>query len=63
LILIGGRGDNNKLFGDIFVFDLKNCAWVKPKVSGDAPSATYYHAAVTVGNRCIYMLGGNVSFV
>jgi hypothetical protein len=57
--IIGGRNDENRLFGDILVFDMETKEWVTRawKMQGVLPPALTRHACAVVGNR-IVLFGG-----
>lgn len=57
LILFGGRDDNGAPFGDTWVYDTRDQAWVT--VAGAAPSPRFGQAvAVDAANRALYLFAG-----
>jgi len=59
IIIFGGRGNDNKIYNDIFILDTAHQKWIKPKVGGDIPSGRYYHASCVIEHStAIIMFGG-----
>eukprot|EP01016_Furgasonia_blochmanni_P045860 TRINITY_DN6525_c0_g2_i2.p1 TRINITY_DN6525_c0_g2~~TRINITY_DN6525_c0_g2_i2.p1 ORF type:complete len:229 (+),score=38.70 TRINITY_DN6525_c0_g2_i2:75-689(+) len=60
LIIFGGRGDDNKLFNDLFLFNTKSSTWFKVNVEGDIPCPRFSHGAVNYG-ASLLIYGGSAT--
>eukprot|EP00055_Hartaetosiga_balthica_P010797 m.47255 g.47255 ORF g.47255 m.47255 type:complete len:522 (-) comp7320_c0_seq1:258-1823(-) len=49
-----------KYFNDVFAFDTQRGVWVKPSVSGTAPTVRWAHSACVFGNK-MYVFGGTAN--
>ena len=53
-ILFGGKNDSGEeCTSDVYIFDTETRAWSKPLVSGAAPEARQFHAAVLMGDELL----------
>ncbi|RUS34021.1 hypothetical protein BC938DRAFT_482787, partial [Jimgerdemannia flammicorona] len=57
IILYGGLGEWDVLFGDVAVLDTRTFIWTAPTVSGTVPTPRIKHTAVQVGDVMVVMGG------
>jgi N-acetylneuraminic acid mutarotase/predicted nucleic acid-binding Zn-ribbon protein len=58
VVVFGGRGADGAPLDDLWVFDIQSSTWVQRHVTGSAPSARFYHAAVAAGSKMV-VYGGS----
>ncbi|XP_070543260.1 kelch domain-containing protein 1-like isoform X2 [Ptychodera flava] len=61
VVVIGGRGQDNKHFNDLHIFDTETKKWLQPTQKGCQPPARGVHTATVVGEHLV-VFGGSSDF-